>query len=153
MTNGAQPGSVGGPEYGFLAPATVYFDDLDSFGMLYNSHYGVLVERAWVGYWQQRGVAYAKDWSQLDDSFNVVKEYRVTYEVPINRPGEYGIHIWSERLGNTALTYGFRVCTADGTQTYAHGIRTIVRLDRTTLRPTGWSEQARALMDGLTRPE
>ena len=40
-------------EYGFLAPMRVYFDDLDSFGMLHNSRYSVLVERVWAIYWRQ----------------------------------------------------------------------------------------------------
>ena len=90
-------------EYGFLAPMRVYFDDLDSFGMLHNSRYSVLVERVWAIYWRQQGLAYSKDGKLLDDAFNVVKEQRVSYEFPINRPGEYGVHIWLERIGRTSM--------------------------------------------------
>ena len=94
-------------------------------------------------------LAFSKDWELLGDGFNVLKEQRITYEFPINRAGEYGVHIWLERIGRTSMTYGFRVCSADGTVTYAHGSRTIVRLDRQTLRPSEWSEEARSASEKL----
>ncbi|MCF3965537.1 acyl-CoA thioesterase [Streptomyces fuscigenes] len=138
--------------YGVLEPGAVHFDDLDAFGMLYNSHYAVLAERAWVAYWQRREVAYSSDWKMLDDGFNVAKELLVGFDAPIDRPGTYGVHLWVERLGRTSLTYGFRVCSPDGSRTYAHGRRTVVRLDRGTLRPAPWSERARELCTALLRP-
>jgi acyl-CoA thioester hydrolase len=152
VTTDIQSASDAGLGYGFLAPATAYFDDLDSFGILYNSHYAVLVERAWIMYWQQRRISFSEDWELLGDGFNVVKELQVRYESPIDRPGEYGVHIWVERLGRTSLTYGFRVCQADGSRTYAQGSRTVVRLDRKTLRPTEWTEGARSASEKLLRP-
>ncbi|MET4925703.1 hotdog domain-containing protein [Streptomyces sp. PSRA5] len=139
--------------YGFLIPVAVHFDELDSFGMLYNSRYGVLVERAWVAYWHQRELAFTKDWTPLPDSFNVVKKFTITFEVPIDHPGEYGVRIWVERLGRTSLTYGFRVCSPDGgPTTYAHGVRTLIRVDPETGRPAEWSEEARKLTAELVRP-
>ncbi|KIF75313.1 thioesterase [Streptomyces sp. 150FB] len=149
-TSPATPGTL---TYGVLVPVDVYFDDLDSFGMLHNSHYGVLAERAWVTYWQKREIPFSKDWVMLDDGFNVAKELRIVYETPIDRPGAYGVHFWVDRLGRTSMTYGFRVCAPDGSGTYAQGIRTVIRLDRTTLRPAEWSEPARALSTSLLRPE
>jgi acyl-CoA thioester hydrolase len=137
------------PEYGFVVQMMVYFDDLDSFGMLHNSRYFVLAERAWATYWQQRGLAFSKDWELLDDGFIVTKEQRISYEFPVTRPGEYGFHIWLERIGRTSMTYGFRVCSADGTVTHAHGSRTIVRLDRQTLRPSEWSQEGRSVSEKL----
>jgi acyl-CoA thioester hydrolase len=141
------------PAYGFLVPMTVHFDDLDSFGMLHNSHYGVLAERAWTWYWLQREVGYSKDGVVIGDGFIVVKELRISYEFPIDRPGKYGVHVWIERLGRTSATYGFRVCSGDGSRTYAHGSRTIVCLDRKTLRPSAWSEHVRSLSRELLRPD
>lgn len=100
-------------------------------------------------YWQQQGLAFSKDGGLLDDGFNVLKEQRMSYEFTVNRLGEYGVHIWVERIGRTSMTYGFRVCSADGTVTYAHGSRTIVRLDRQTLRPSEWSQEARSASEKL----
>ena len=140
-------------EYGVLVPAMVYFDDLDSFGMLHNSRYTILVERAWVTYWQQQGLAFSKDGELLDDGLNVLKEQRISYKSPVNRLGEYGVHLWLEHVGRTSVTYGFRVCSADGTVTYADGSRTIVRIDRQTLRPCEWSQEARSASEKLLRPD
>ncbi|MFD3522573.1 acyl-CoA thioesterase [Streptomyces sp. NPDC058653] len=139
--------------HGFLVPVDVHFDELDSFGMLYNNRYGVLVERAWVNYWQRREIAFTKDWRALGDAFNVVKDFRITFETPIDSPGRYGVRIWVEHLGHSSLRYGFKICSADGTPpTYAHGARTLIRLDPETKRPTGWSEKARELVGEFTQP-
>ena len=153
MTVDAQPARVTRPEYGFVVPMNVYFDDLDSFGMLHNSRYAVLVERAWIGYWQRRGIGYSRDWTLADDGFGVVRELRISYESPVDRPGEYAGHIWLEHVGRTSATCGFRVSSADGTRTHAHGSLVMVHLDRATLRPTEWSDQVRPLYQQLLRPE
>jgi acyl-CoA thioester hydrolase len=69
----------------------------------------------------------------------------------VTRPGEYAVHLWLERLGNTGLTYGFRFCSSDGTETYARGTRVLVRLDAATMRPAPWSEGFRAAGRALLR--
>ncbi|MFD3487543.1 acyl-CoA thioesterase [Streptomyces sp. NPDC058665] len=138
---------------GFLVPVAVHFDELDSFGMLYNNRYGVLVERAWVMYWQEREIAFSRDWTTHGDAFNVVKDFRITFEAPIDRPGEYGVRIWVEHLGRTSLRYGFGIRSRDGgPPTYAHGNRTLIRLDPATRRPSEWSEKARELLAEQVRP-
>ena len=145
----ASPGT--GLEYGFFAPVSVYLDDLDFLGMLHNSRCTVLGERAFVAYWRDHGVFVSRDWDLLDDGFMVVKEQRVSYEFPV-KAGDYGIHGWVDRIGRTSMTFGFRLCSADRTLTYAHGGRTNVRLDRQTLRPSPWSDEARRVCEKLLRP-
>lgn len=63
------------------------------------------------------------------------------------------MHLWVERLGRTGLTYGFRLCSADGTETHARGHRVLVRVDPQTLRPTPWSDRGRTIAADLLRPE
>lgn len=137
---------------GRLLPVTVHFDDLDALGLLHNARYPVLVERAWTALWSERGVGFDGDWAAAGDACNAVKELRITYEAPVSRPGAYAVHLWLERLGTTGLTYGFRFCSADGSVTYAHGTRVLVRLDAATLRPAPWSEPFRAAGRELLRP-
>ncbi|MFG2308350.1 acyl-CoA thioesterase [Streptomyces sp. NPDC048566] len=137
---------------GRLLPVTVHFDDLDALGLLHNARYPVLVERAWTALWSERGVGFDGDWAAAGDACNAVKELRITYEAPVDRPGAYAVHLWLERLGTTGLTYGFRFCSADGSLTYAHGTRVLVRLDAATLRPAPWSETFRAAGRELLRP-
>ncbi|MFD5632229.1 acyl-CoA thioesterase [Streptomyces sp. NPDC127072] len=137
--------------YGRLVPVAVHFDDLDALGLLHNARYPVLVERAWTALWTERGFGFEDDWAAAGDFCNAVKELRISYEAPVNRPGAYAVHLWLERLGTTGLTYGFRFCSGDGTLTYAHGTRVLVRLDAGTLRPTPWSDRFRAVGRELLR--
>ncbi|ELP66600.1 acyl-CoA thioester hydrolase, YbgC/YbaW family [Streptomyces turgidiscabies Car8] len=138
--------------YGRLMPVAVHFDDLDSLGMLHNARYPLLVERAWNELWQGYGLTFDGDWAAAGDFCNVVRELRISYEAPVGRPGAYAVHLWLERLGTTGLTYGFRLCSADGEVTYARGTRVLVRLDAGTLRPTPWSDWFRACGQELLRP-
>ncbi|MFD8424691.1 acyl-CoA thioesterase [Streptomyces sp. NPDC059466] len=137
--------------YGSLLPVTVHFDDLDALGLLHNARYPVLVERAWTAFWNERGFGFEGDWEAAGDFCNAVRELRISYDAPVDRPGTYAVHLWLERLGTTGLTYGFRFCSADGSVTYASGTRVLVRLDAGTLRPTPWSDRFRAAGRELLR--
>ncbi|MFF6994198.1 acyl-CoA thioesterase [Streptomyces sp. NPDC008313] len=139
--------------YGRIVPVTVHFDDLDALGLLHNARYPVMVERAWAALWHEHGFGFEGDWEAAGDFCNAVRELRVSYDVPVNRPGAYAVHLWLDRLGTTGLTYGFRFCSADGATTYAHGTRVLVRLDAGTLRPAPWSERFRAVGRGLLRSD
>lgn len=138
--------------YGRLIPVTVHFDDLDALGLLHNARYPLMVERAWTELWSEHGVRFDGDWAAAGDACNAVRELRIGYEAPVTRPGAYAVHLWLERLGTTGLTYGFRFCSADGSETYARGTRVLVRLDAATLRPAPWSETFRAVGQELLRP-
>uniref|UniRef100_UPI0033DFD5F3 acyl-CoA thioesterase n=1 Tax=Streptomyces sp. NPDC006923 TaxID=3155355 RepID=UPI0033DFD5F3 len=138
-------------DVGVLIPVDVHFDDLDTLGMLHNSRYQVLVERAWVAFWRDRGFGGEKGIE--GDGFNVIKAFSITYDVPVTMFGQYGVHLWVERMGTTSTTAGYRVCSADGGTTYAHGSRTVVRLDSTTLLPTPWSDRAREVARTIEAPQ
>ncbi|MFB7504432.1 acyl-CoA thioesterase [Streptomyces broussonetiae] len=138
--------------YGRLIPVTVHFDDLDALGLLHNARYPLLVERAWTELWNEYGVRFEGDWHAAGDACNAVRELRISYEAPVTSPGAYAVHLWLERLGTTGLTYGFRFCSADGTQTYAQGARVLVRLDATTMRPAPWTDGFRTVGRELLRP-
>ena len=139
--------------HGRLIPVTVHFDDLDALGLLHNARYPLLVERAWTGLWQEKGVRFDGDWAAAGDACNAVRELRIGYEAPVTRAGTYAVHLWLERLGRTGLTYGFRFCSRDGAVTYARGSRVLVRLDATTLRPAPWSETFRDAARELLLPD
>src|SRR4051812_15261055 len=88
-TSGAPPVSVASLQatepvrYGELVPVTVHFDDLDALGMLHNSRYPLLVERAWGEYWHAHGFRFDGDRAAAGDMCNVIKEMHLTYERPI----------------------------------------------------------------------
>jgi acyl-CoA thioester hydrolase len=137
-------------DVGVLIPVTVHFDDLDQMGLLHNSRYQVLVERAWVAFWRDQGLIRAG--GLTDDAFNVVKAFTITHDLPIMAFGEYAVHLWTERMGRTSATVHYRVCSTDGETTYAHGTRTVVRVDSTTLSPTPWSDKVREIAQTIQRP-
>jgi acyl-CoA thioester hydrolase len=130
------------PTYGQYLPVTVHFDDLDAFGFLHNTRHPLLVARAWDDCLAGHGIAYDGDWSTGDVCY-AVKELQIGYEAPVTRHGRYLIHLWIERLGNTGLTHGFRLCSADGTTTHARGRRVLVRLDSASRTPTPWTNAFR----------
>ena len=144
-------------EYGVLIPVAVHFDDLDAFGMLHNTRFAVLVERAWNEYWWSQGFGVQDGIRQSrivrDDTFNVIKAMNIEFDLPVMHAGDYAVHLWMERLGRTSATAGFRVCDAAGSTTHAHGTRAVVCLDPATMRPTEWSDRVREVSRNLLRPQ
>lgn len=140
-----------GLDVGVLMPVVVHFDDLDPMGLLHNGHYQVLVERAWGWFWRDKGIG-GKTGLE-GDGFNVAKTFDITYDLPVSEIGEYAVRLWMKRLGTTSATAGYRVCSADGKTTYAHGTRTVVRLDSATLTPTPWSERVWEVARTIGLPE
>ena len=137
--------------YGADVRMPVHFDDLDAMGVLHNSRYAVLVERAVVLWWSERGVSFTGGRPTTPDAFNVVREYAITFHRPVTGTGEIGVHFWIDHLGTTSAAYGFRVSSPDGATVYAEGRRVNVRLDPATMRPVPWTDAGRALAATLLR--
>lgn len=147
VSDARDPGAL---EYGVLVPVEVYFDDLDALGIMHNSRYQVLVERAWTAYWMRQGLG--GESGRDGDGFSVVKQFEVVFDMPVKRMGTYGVHFWVEQVKKTSAVAGYRLCSPDGATTYAHGTRTIVRLDSVTLKPTPWSDEAHGLAKAIMKP-
>ncbi|GAA0501694.1 thioesterase [Paractinoplanes deccanensis] len=137
--------------YGDVVRLPVHFDDLDAMGMLHNSRYAVLVERAIVIWWQQRGVSFAGGRPTSPDAFNAVREYTITFHQPVRGTGEIAVRFWIDRMGTTSVEYGFAVTSEDGATVYADGRRVNVRLDPQTLRPAPWTDQGRETAAALLK--
>ncbi|MFE5923982.1 acyl-CoA thioesterase [Streptomyces sp. NPDC056468] len=138
-------------DVGVLVPVDVHFDDLDPMGMLHNSRYQVWVERAWVEWGRRHSLGGGSGFE--GDGFQVVKAFTITYDVPVMGVGRCAVHLWIDHMGNTSATAGYRVCSDEGTITHAHGTRTVVRLDNTTLMPTPWSDRAREVARTIELPK
>jgi len=61
-------------DVGVHEPVQVYFDDLDAMGLLHNSRYALLVERAILAHWQRLGWAADAARSAFQDVFRAVRE-------------------------------------------------------------------------------
>ncbi|OLR94131.1 acyl-CoA thioesterase [Actinokineospora bangkokensis] len=139
-------------EFGHVEPLFTHFDDLDLMGMVHNTRYPVLVERALTGYWTRRGFDFTDGRYSKPDVVIVVAEFAISYRSPIRGTNPIGVHLWVEKLGQSSATYGFRVLSADAQTVHAEGKRVHIRLDQTTHRPTPWTDEARAVLRDLAAP-
>jgi acyl-CoA thioester hydrolase len=138
-------------DHGHTTKVPVHFDDLDALGMLHNSRYAVLVERAIINWWAERGVSFAGGRPTTPDAFNVVREYAITFHQPVRGTGEIAVHFWLETLGNSSADYRFRCASLDSQTVYAEGRRVNIRLDPATMRPVPWTDAGRELASLLLR--
>ncbi|GAA2638528.1 acyl-CoA thioesterase [Paractinoplanes durhamensis] len=138
-------------EYGYAARVPVHFDDLDALGVLHNARYAVLIERAMINWWAERGVSFAGGRPTTPDAFNVVREYAITFHAPVRGTGDIAVHFWLDRLGSSSAAYGFRFTSLDGATVHAEGRRVNVRLDPATMRPAPWTDEGRKLAETLLR--
>ncbi|MCL7429404.1 thioesterase family protein [Streptomyces sp. YS415] len=114
----------------------VYFDDLDSYGMVHHGRYAVLLERAVMAHWAARDVSLGGTGTPgTEQVVQVVRALELTYQAPITRIGEIRVHFWIDHVGRTSYRYAFRLLSADGSVVHATGRRTQVNLDPATLRP------------------
>ncbi|WP_433381409.1 acyl-CoA thioesterase [Actinoplanes sp. CA-142083] len=136
-------------EAGAVQPVEVYFDDLDRYGMVYNAHYLILIDRAWVRFWGERGYTFEGD--ATPDTLALVREVTITYEQPITDSGTVAMHFWMEKVGGSSAVMGFRITSADGHRVHAHGSRVAIKVDPVTRRPAPWSDAVRADFTSLLR--
>ena len=136
---------------GVIEPVMVHFEDLDAMGIVHNARYVLLLERALAAYWTKAGWPFDPSSRRFTEVFFVVKEFAITYHVPITRVGPVNVQLWLDHLGDTSAVYGFRVLSQDETVTHADGRRVQVRLDPATLRPAAIGPELRAASRPLQR--
>ncbi|MBO0817181.1 MAG: acyl-CoA thioesterase [Actinobacteria bacterium] len=128
----------------------VYFDDLDAMGVVHNGKYVTLLERALAAYWTRAGWPYDPGQPRFAEVLFAVREFAITYHLPITRVGNVQMRFWIDHLGTSSLVYRFQVLSADGAVEHAEGRRVQVRLDPVTLRPApigpGLREACRQLL-------
>jgi acyl-CoA thioester hydrolase len=139
-------------KFGHVEPVTIHFDDLDAMGIVHNARYVVLLERALTPYWTARGHSFDGGRPTTADMFHAVRELTISYLAPIRSTGAVWVHFWLEQFGETSGVYGFRFLSPDQRTVYAEGKRAIVRLDPATMRPTAWTDSARAVATTLLKP-
>ena len=137
--------------YGTIEPVEVHFDDFDPMGIVHNARYAVLVERALMRYWLRHGWSFDPDESKLGDATLAVREFAITFHVPIRSAGDAAVHFWLDKVGTSSVVYGFRVLSADRSVVHAEGRRVQVAIDRHTGRPTPLTDLLRAAAEPLLR--
>lgn len=136
-------------DHGHLQPMFVHFDDLDQMGMVHNTRYGVLVERALTLFWDSHGYGFGNGKLGHPDASVGVAEFAISYKAPIIGTGTVYVHLTVDHIGSTSVGYAFRVLSAEGA-VHAEGRRVHIRLDPKTFRPTPWAEETRAIYKTLS---
>lgn len=126
----------------FVSRQRIYFDMLDSLGVMHNSRYLLLFERARFDLWHANGLALGAE--GLDFPYYVVRN-EINYRAPITRLQEVTVEVIVEHLGTTSVILAHQVFDETGI-CVADGKTVLVRVDPETQRPTAWSEGFRALL-------
>lgn len=132
----------------FLSRQKIHFDMLDMLGVLHNSRYLLLFERARFDYWQANGLEI--DSPGLDWPYYVVRN-EINYRAPITRIQEITVALRVTALGRSSVTLAHEVLQEDGTLA-ADGLTTLVRVDPETKRAIPWSDGFRALLAAIYLP-
>ena len=101
--------------------AGVYFDDLDTFHVLHNARYLLLFERAIGAFWMELGLGDFTD--NPDEQFHMVRHNEMEYLAPVKGVGRVRVRLWIEKLGNTSLTFAFRLMPLDRDELCAKAAR------------------------------
>lgn len=141
------------PAAGFVWSTRVFFDDLDAMGMLHNSRYAVLAERANSAFFEANGWQYERDAARNPDQFYVVREQWVRHHEPVVGPCDVEVEMWVEHLGRTSATYGFHVRAPGGFPIFARLRRVQVKLDPLSLLPAPWTPLLRRHLEAILRPD
>ncbi|MFI6679240.1 acyl-CoA thioesterase [Kribbella sp. NPDC050470] len=118
--------------------------------MVHNARYALLVERALATVWKQRGHTFREGRPITPDAFNVVKEFSISYCAPIRGTDDVLVHSWLKHVGSSSAVDDFRLLSPNEPTIYAEG-RRVIKLDRTALRPSRCTPEARAVAKALLR--
>jgi acyl-CoA thioester hydrolase len=147
LTMEQQPSvSFAGP---FVSIQRVYWDQLDLLGVLHNSAYLLLFERARTEFWRSLGISGYGD-EKLDWPYLVARN-EVNYRSPITSEQDVRVGVWVAKLGGSSITFGHDVLREDGTLA-ADGSTVIVRIDAQTQRPVRWSPGFRGMVARFLKP-
>jgi acyl-CoA thioester hydrolase len=126
----------------FVSRQRIYFDMLDPLGVMHNSRYLLLFERARFDLWHANGLSIGAE--GLDWPYYVVRN-EVNYHAPITRLQDVTVEVIVERLGTSSVTLSHQVFDDSGV-CVADGKTVLVRVDSETSRPAPWSDAFRALL-------
>lgn len=104
--------------------------DLDAFGHVNNSNFLTYLEEARIRWFETFGGQWVND-----AIAPLLAAVQLNYRAPIDYPSAIVVELFAERIGNTSLTVGHRIVSADDAVMHADGHVVMVWIDRTTGRP------------------
>ena len=104
--------------------------DLDAFGHVNNSNFLTYLEEARIRWFETFG----GEWV-TDAIAPLLAAVQLNYRSPIDYPSAISVELFAQRIGNTSLTVGHRIRSADGSVLHADGHVVMVWVDRATGKP------------------
>ena len=120
----------------------VYFDDLDPYKILHNARYLLLFERALGAFWMDLGYGGLQSVDH-PENFHLVRHNEVDYLRPVKGICQVRVRVIIEKIGNSSLTFAFRLMPLDQDIDHARGRRTVVHVDPQSMQPAPWHQKFR----------
>ena len=114
--------------------------DLDAFNHVNNSNFLTYLEEARIQWFASLG----KEWLS-DSMMPLLAAAQVNYKLPIPYPSQIAIKLYADRVGNTSVTVGHRIESADGATLYSDGNVVLVGIDPRSGRPIPLPDSIRAM--------
>jgi acyl-CoA thioester hydrolase len=122
----------------FTMPIALRWRDLDAFNHVNNANFLTFLEEARIRWFDSLG----EEWV-TDQMAPLLAAVQLNYRQPIAYPSDLVVELFAERVGNTSVTLGHRIISADGAFLYADGHVVMVWIDRASGRPTPLPESVR----------
>ncbi len=104
--------------------------DLDAFGHVNNSNFLTYLEEARIRWFE----TFDGEWVNAAMA-PLLAAVQLNYRAPIDYPAAIRVELFAERIGNTSLTVGHRILSAEGATLHADGHVVMVWIDRANGRP------------------
>jgi acyl-CoA thioester hydrolase len=127
----------------FRLPIAPRWRDLDAFDHVNNSNFLTYLEEARIQWF----VGLGKPWMS-DTMAPLLAAVQINYRLPIAYPSEIVVELFAERIGNSSVTIGHRIISADGAALHADGHVVMVWVDRASGKPVALPEAVREIAAG-----
>ena len=117
--------------------------DLDAFNHVNNSNFMTYLEEARIRWFESLG----EEWV-TETMAPLLAAVQMNYRVPIPYPAEVVVELFADRVGNSSVTIGHAIASADGVTLYADGHVVMVWVERASGRPTPLPDAVRRAANG-----
>ena len=130
----------GGRPVLFRLPVSPRWRDLDAFDHVNNSNFLTYLEEARIQWF----VGLGKPWMS-ESMAPLLAAVQINYRLPIAYPSQVVVELFAERIGNSSVTIGHRIVSADGKALHADGHVVMVWVDRASGKPVALPEAVREI--------
>src|SRR3546814_1537101 len=113
----------------FRMPIALRWRDLDAFNHVNNSTFMTYLEEARIRWFESLDEAWV-----TEQTAPLLAAVQMNYRVPIPYPAEVIVELFADRVGNSSVTIGHTIASADGATAYADGHVVMVWIDRASGR-------------------